>query len=311
MRVAVVGPGAVGRLFAAFLSEAADVVLVDYKKERAKALSQNGYRLTGLASRHVKIPVVVEPEGAFDAVVVCVKAYSTAAVAQKLKQWSGSAAVLTFQNGMGNAETLQKAVGAERLVVGTNSYGANIAQDDPYLVHYAGRGEVVLGILDEAAEDALTLFLRLFEQAGICVRKTGDINAVLWEKLLVNAAINPLCALLGIRNGQLPRLPSLWRIATGIVREGEAVAAAAGVAIAQDMIERVRKVCEKTANNRCSTLQDISAKRLTEIPYINGYIAKKARELGVPAPLNGAIAAIFDAYNSLHSPGGTHTDGNS
>ena len=299
MRVAVVGPGAVGRLFAAFLSEAADVVLVDYKKERAKALSQNGYRLTGLVSRHVKIPVVVEPEGAFDAVVVCVKAYSTAAVAQKLKQWSGSAAVLTFQNGMGNAETLQKAVGAERLVVGTNSYGANIAQDDPYLVHYAGRGEVVLGILDEAAEDALTLFLRLFEQAGICVRKTGDINAVLWEKLLVNAAINPLCALLGIRNGQLPRLPSLWRIATGIVREGE------------DMIERVRKVCEKTANNRCSTLQDISAKRLTEIPYINGYIAKKARELGVPAPLNGAIAAIFDAYNSLHSPGGTHTDGNS
>jgi len=311
MRVAVVGPGAVGRLFAAFLSETADVVLVDYKKERAKALSQNGYRLTGLASRQVRIPVVVEPDGAFDAVVVCVKAYSTAAVAQKLKAWSGSAAVLTFQNGMGNAETLQKAVGAERLVVGTNSYGANIAPDDPYLVHYAGKGEVVLGVLDEAAESALTLFLRLFEQAGICVRRASNIKAVLWEKLLVNAAINPLCALLEIRNGQLPRLQPLWHLATGIVREGEAVAAAAGVALPQDIIDRVRKVCEKTANNRCSTLQDISTNRLTEIPYINGYITKKAREFGVPAPLNGAIAALFDAYNALHAPGGTQTDGNS
>jgi len=310
MRVAIVGPGAMGRLFAALLSRTASVVLVDKREKRALNLTKHGFRLSGLTNGHFRIRTTTRPEGDFDAVIVMVKAFSTAEVADKLPQWAGSASVLTLQNGMGNAEKLAQALGEERLVVGVTSYGANISPDNPMVVHHAGVGPTTIGVLTRKAEKSLALFENLLQGAGIDVRVAEDIKPVLWEKLLINAAINPVCALLRIRNGQLPALEEAWRLAANLAREGEAVASAVGVQIPSSILETIRDVCEKTASNRCSTLQDVLAGRPTEIPYINGHIVKQARRYGIPAPHNSAINALFEAWNGLHRPG-VQTDGNS
>lgn len=310
MRVAVVGPGSMGMLFAAFLARVCDVVLVDHREERAKLLSEKGFRITGETEGHFKLPVTIRPEGGFDAIVVAVKAYSTEEIAQKLPYWVSDAAVLTIQNGMGNAERLSDAVGKNRLVVGVTSHGANRDDNNPFLLHHAGCGETVLGALTPEGKEALRLFLTLFRRAGIEVSITDDIKAVLWKKLLVNAAINPVCALLGIKNGLLPHIEPAWRLACNLVREGDSVATLLGVATPDNIFEHILDVCRRTAENRCSTLQDLLKHRPTEIPFINGYIAEEAERLGIAAPYNRAISFLFESLNTLYRPG-MQTDGNS
>jgi len=297
-RVAVVGPGAMGRLFAALLSRAGhDVVIVDHRPERAAALSASGYRLTGRTEiPRVRVPVTCAPEGDFDLALVCVKAYDTATVAAALPGWLGEATVLTLQNGFGNVEALRKYVDPSRLLVGVTAQGANIPTDDPETVVHAGVGETLLGAVAPAGNRALAAALELLSSADVQPRAVEDVRPHLFGKLLVNAAINPVCGLLRIRNGELPETEPAWRLSQMLLREGETLAAAEGIVPPwPETLERVREICAATAPNRCSTLQDVEAGRRTEIPQINGYIARRAAELGLAAPANHVITLVYEA----------------
>jgi 2-dehydropantoate 2-reductase len=123
----------------------------------------------------------------------------------------------------------------------------------------------------------------------------ADVEAVLWEKLLINVGINPLTALLRVPNGALPELPEAWALAVAAAVEALAVAQAAGVPLAVDPEERLRQVCLATAANHSSMLQDILAGRPTEIEALNGQVAARGRALGVPTPVNDLLTGLLRA----------------
>jgi len=133
----------------------------------------------------------------------------------------------------------------------------------------------------------------VFDRAGFDCRATDDIQAVLWEKLMVNVAINPLTALLRVPNGALPQLSAAWELAVAAAREAQMVARASGVTVPGDPEARVQQVCQATAANRSSMLQDVLAGRPTEIDALNGQVAARGAALGVPVPVNYLLTCLI------------------
>jgi 2-dehydropantoate 2-reductase len=135
----------------------------------------------------------------------------------------------------------------------------------------------------------------LFRQAGLECQAREDIEAVLWEKLVVNVGINPLTALLRVPNGALLQLPPAWEVAVAAAAEAQAVAQAAGLTLSGDPAARLAQVCTATAANRSSMLQDILAGKQTEIEALNAQVATRGRALGVPTPVNDLLTRLLRA----------------
>ena len=135
----------------------------------------------------------------------------------------------------------------------------------------------------------------LFRHAGLECQPREDIEAVLWEKLVINVGINPLTALLRVPNGALLQLPEAWEVAVAAAREAQAVARAAGLSLSGDPAARLRQVCTDTAANHSSMLQDILAGRPTEIEALNAQVATRGRALGLPTPVNDLLTLLLRA----------------
>ena len=145
---------------------------------------------------------------------------------------------------------------------------------------------------------ALAAVVQVFQQAGLDCRAVPDILAVLWNKLLINAGINPVTALTRLPNGRLPDVPEAWQVVAAAVQEAFAVAQALGLNPAADPLSRVRQVCRATAANRSSMLQDVLARRPTEIAAINGQIVAHGHRLQVPTPVNALLTHLVQALES-------------
>lgn len=300
MRIAVLGPGALGSLVAVKLHEAGrEVVLVDHRPERAARLTREGLLLRTLEgeARRVQVPVRLAPEaGPADLVVVTVKAPATAAAAQLLPRLlAPGGLILTLQNGLGNLERLAEVAGWERLLAGVSFLGATRPRDGEVI--FAGAGPTFLGAPrgSRVSHQELEAVAAEFRQAGLPCEVRSDIEAMLWEKLLVNVAVNPLTALLRVRNGVLPELPPAWEVALAAAREAKAVALAQGLELPVDPEVRLREVCAATAANLSSMLQDVLAGRETEISALNGEVAVRGPHLGVPTPVNSLLTRLVQA----------------
>jgi 2-dehydropantoate 2-reductase len=131
------------------------------------------------------------------------------------------------------------------------------------------------------------------EAAGLIPKWSSDIQSVIWRKLLINVAINPVCAIAGVRNGALAQVPELWEQSIEAMREAELVARAAGIDVGDgDTEDYLRKVVIATAGNRVSMLQDLMAGRRTEIDALCGEVVAKGEGLGVPTPRNEMLLAL-------------------
>lgn len=293
--VLVVGPGALGCLYAGLLVEAgAQAALLDHRPERAREISATGVRLVEAGiERTVAVPCLLRTELTRPAtlVLVLVKAFDTAAAAAEAAPAIGpGTAVLTLQNGLGNYQKLARVVPLQRLLAGSTTAGATLLGAAKVLV--AARGEVTLG--SPTGDEALAnRAAALLGGAGLTVTVAADVDAVLWRKALVNAAINPLTALTDRRNGELLSDPGLRRLLARVAEETHAIGERLGIAWGRfDPAQSVEQVCRATAGNRSSMLQDVTSGRRTEIGGINGYIAAQAAAIGMPAPLNEALAAL-------------------
>ena len=300
MKIAIIGPGALGCLLGAMLFEAGeDVRLVDYRPDRVDLLRRQGLRLRTPAGgdRQVAVPIGLPDEaGPADLTIVAVKAYRTraAALALRLLMAAGGMA-LTLQNGLGNLEILAAEVGPARLLAGVALLGVTREAEGQIIL--AGRGPVIIGIpkgsqVSPAERSRVAAALR---RAGLDCREEPQIELALWEKLLVNVGINPLTALLRVPNGALPELPEAWSLAVAAAREAQAVARAAGLELNLDPEERLRQVCTATAANRSSMLQDVLAGRETEIEALNGQVAARGAALGVATPVNELFTRLLRA----------------
>jgi len=293
----VIGPGAVGLLWAVRLARAgAEVSILDHRPERAAQLNAEGIRLEdGQGETHLLIPASADPGQALagaDLALVCVKAYHTQTVAQTLAAHLPAAArALTLQNGAGNVEALVEALGPARVLGGITSEGATLL--GPQRVRHAGQGQTHLGPALGEPDAFCQELAALFNRAGFACQAAQGVQNLIWTKLAVNVGINALTAILGVPNGRLLELPAAGELMAGAVAEALAVGAALDVGfLHQDMPAAVREVARRTAQNISSMLQDVRARRRTEVEFINGYVVEAGKGLGLACPVNRTLTSL-------------------
>ena len=291
-RVAVAGPGALGCLFAASLKHAGIATwLIDHDQARATCLGETGITVETRDGNFVARPeVVLTPPERLDLFVVLTKSHATASVILPPET-----PVLTLQNGLGNAEILEARCGPEHVLAGATWEAVTWLA--PGRVRHVAPGKTVFGSWKGCpGEPALDLLC----QAGFNATLVKDPRAVLWEKMFINAAINPLTALLNVSNGALLDHPEHRALLRALATEAAAVARMEGyggddtnVAIA------VERACEATRDNISSMLQDIRNKKKTEIEAISGEIMRRAAGRGVPAPNTTLAYHLVCAMESI------------
>ena len=306
MKIAVIGPGAVGCLLAFSFAEAGeDVLLVDYRPERVALIKEQGIRLQtpGGLSRRLPVPCGLPAEvGKCRLAIMAVKAHQTQAAALGLPLLLAPGGIaLSLQNGLGNLEAMARVVGPEPLLAGITFLG--VTRQDEGQILYAGQGEVIIGAPPGATVPApeIEAVVALFQRSGFKCRSTSDIQSRLWDKLMINAGINPLTALLRVPNGALPELPEAWSLAVAAAAEVQAVARAQGLTVSGDPAERLLTVCRATAKNRSSMLQDVLAGRVTEIDSLNAQVAARGAALKVPTPVNDFLTQLLKSLDASAS----------
>lgn len=313
--ILVVGPGALGILFAARMAECgAAVALLDHDPARAARLAASGLTIEdphGGAPRAVRVPVTASVAGlAPELVLLCVKVPATAAAVQAIAALPGRPTVLVLQNGLGRAAEVAGLLGDPGRVLGGSTREAATLLGEGRVLH-AGRGPTRIAPLEwprlELARRAQDLLLR---QGKLPVEVEPDLRRLEWEKVLVNAAINALTGVLRCKNGALLESPAAAELASAAAVEAAAAARALGVSgwTDEEAVGEWRRVARFTAGNTSSTLQDLSRGRKTEVHAINGAVARAAQELGLPAPVNATLARLIAALEELDgrppAPGG-------
>jgi len=305
MKITVVGPGAMGCLFAGFLSKSGEeVYLFDRKKERAKSISKNGIKIEGISSLKSPVKATCDPKDVKGSslIIICVKSYDTITAAKEIKSLVGKDTfVLTLQNGVGNVEAIAGIVGEEKTIGGVTSQGVTLLGDGH--IRHAGRGDTVIGFASQKADsNALEKIRDVFKKSGFETKIADNIQDLIWSKLIINVGINALTAITRLNNGRLIEFKGTEEILEGSVREGIEVAKAKGInLIFDDPIGKVKDVCKATAGNIASMLQDVLKKRKTEIDYINGAIVKEAERLNIQVPINKALTNLVKTIESSYS----------
>lgn len=287
MKIQIMGAGALGSLFGYFIQKAGFDVLFVSRGEQLKAL-RKGLRISGIENDVIKVKVVSKPENA-DVTFVAVKAYDTERVSKQLSKVDCGIAC-SLQNGIGNEEILSKYI--ENVVGGITTYGANLKEYGH--VVFAGEGITHIG---EYKGDGVDEVFEVLNNSKINVEIVEDIKEKIWEKTVINSAINPITALFRVENGMIVRNPHLWSIAKRTALESEKVAESIGYFF--DAVKVVREVAIKTAKNKSSMLQDVEAGRRTEIDFINGVIVKIGEKKGIDVCYNRFLWKAVKAIESI------------
>ncbi len=303
--VAVIGPGAIGLCVAIRLAQPTSgprVTLIDHDADRARRLSGRALRLTSEAGPlAARVPVCLRPATPPDLVILATKAHQASAAARAAADWIGDAVLLTLQNGLGVADEVAEAIPHTPVLVGVTYQAAHLVAEGEVL--HAANIATHVGLEGRAPGPAAEAVADLLRRSGMPARVEADMTPVLWRKLLVNAAINPVAALAGVRNGEVADRPTPAALARRLAKEGEAVARAEGVALPEERAaEAALATARATAENRCSMLQDLGAGRTTEIDYLNGALVARAEARGLDVPANRAVAALV---RLLSASGGT------
>ncbi len=293
------GCGAVGSLFAANLAQLEDVEVWAYDLDRAhvEAIAAQGLRLTGAGDVVGSVRATAEPSElpACDFGIVATKAMHTdGAVAATAHAFAGGA-VASVQNGVGNEEVIARHV--PRVIRGTTFPAGRILS--PGVVQWDVKGDTTLGPFEPrpAARDEIERLADACTRGGMPTHAVADARPAQWRKVVFNAATNPVGALTGLTHGRVCERPDLRALVSALVDEGKAVAGAQGITLDADPEELIDHAARHDVayDHKASMLQDVEARRRTEIDYLNGGIARFGRELGVPTPLNDALTALVKA----------------
>jgi 2-dehydropantoate 2-reductase len=294
--VCVVGCGAVGSLFAANLATLDDVEVWAYDQARAHvaAINRDGLRLVGAGEVTGRVRATSDADDlpACDFGIVATKAMHTgAAIAATARAFSGGC-VASVQNGLGNEEVV--AARCERVIRGTTFPAGKLLE--PGVVQWDVKGDTTLGPF-EAAPAPLAEIQRLADactRAGMPTAAVDDARGPQWRKVIFNAATNPIGALTGLTHGRVCEQPPLRALVSRLVDEGKAVAAAQRIELDSDPEELIDYAArpEVAFGHKASMLQDVEARRQTEVDYLNGGIVEFGRRYGVQTPEHTAVWAL-------------------
>ena len=288
-----------GSLFAANLAQLDDVETWAYDLDRAHvdAINANGLRLTGAGEVVGRVRATADPGElpACDFGIVATKAMHTGSAISATAGSFADGAVASVQNGIGNEEVIARHVA--RVIRGTTFPAGKLLE--PGVVQWDVKGDTVFGPF-EAAPALSEEIARLADactRAGMPTAAVPDARPAQWRKVIFNAATNPIGALTVLTHGRVCERPDLRTLVTALVDEGKAVAAAQGIVLDADpeaLIDHAARP-DVAYGHRASMLQDVEARRATEIDALNGGIGRFGRELGVPTPLNDAVTQLVKA----------------
>lgn len=298
--VAVFGAGAVGCWFGGMLARAGAPVTLIGREVHVEAIAASGLRLeSALFDTRVRVAASTDPAAARGArlILVTVKGYATEEAGRALApHLEEDVVLLSLQNGVENAARLSATTGREAF---PSVVWVAVSMSGPGAVRHAGRGDLVIGDARwtlpgvEARRRALAEIACVFEAARVPCAVSGEIEAELWSKLAANCAFNPVSALARAHYAGIGASPGGRRLLKDVVTEVLAVAAASGVAMGtRDVLGAVMKLADSMAEATSSMAQDLALGRRTEIDDLNGFVARRASELGVPAPINRTLTAL-------------------
>jgi 2-dehydropantoate 2-reductase len=300
MKIAIVGTGAMGSVYAALLASAGhEVWAIDRWREHIDAIRARGLRLEGASGdRTVKLNATTDTReaGACDLVILATKAMHVAQAAESVKALLGpKTPVLSIQNGLGGPDAAAKILGRERVMVGVvGGFGASMRGAGH--AHHNGWELVRLGEFDGPVTPRLMEVEALWSGAGFRVKVFDDIDQLVWEKLICNCAYSGPCGISERTTGEVMDDPDLSAVSAACASEAFMVAQAKGVKLGfSDPVAYVRDFGSKIPHARPSVLLDLMAGRKSEIDVINGSIPRVGREVGVAAPVNTAITALVRA----------------
>lgn len=324
--VAVLGAGSLGSMYGALLARAGcRVTLIGRDNAHAAAVKAGGLVLERVGDeqnpvtvKNIRVVTELRAAEAPDLLILLVKSYHTAAaLAGCAGDIPPACRVLTLQNGLGNLEAMAEFVPRQRLLAGVCYIGASLR--GPGRVRHTGPAPTLLGspfaatftapgaMPDDSGEaissEQLANLCALFRAAGIPCTPSQDILAEIWTKMLLNASLNPLAALTRLNNLGVTAAPESQAIMAALLDEIVLVARAKGIALkVDDPLSHVRRMGELSGANQASMLQDVLAGRPTEIMSMNGAVAREGAALGLPTPLNAAVANLIRLLEKSYLP---------
>jgi 2-dehydropantoate 2-reductase len=291
-QIKIIGSGALGSLFAAFLEKHAEISMLSHWNEQIETVRSRGLTLLdqeGISTSHylsiTNNPSDLQP---VQLALVLVKSYQTARAAYELAPiMAPDGLVITLQNGMGNLEVLQAVLGNGRVIQGVTAQGATMM--GPGQVRHAGHGPTYLAQTPSKRRQ-VSDFVDLLNRAGLPAQITEDVKSLQWGKLAINTGINPLTAVLRVPNGYLVQHQAARLVMCAAAEETASVARKLEISLPYpDASARVTEVAEATAENLSSMLQDVLRGSPTEIDAINGAVANYGRQIGIPTPINDEL----------------------
>jgi 2-dehydropantoate 2-reductase len=297
MKIAILGCGAMGSVYAALLGDAGhEVWAIDSWQDHVDAIKRNGLRLEGASgSRVVKINVTNDTSeaGVCDLVIIATKAMHVETAAYSaFPLIDTDTTVLSIQNGLGGPQTAAKILGAEKVAVGVvGGFGASIKE--PGYAHHNGWELLRLGELSGPITSRLRTIASTWESGGFRVECFDDIDQLVWEKLICNVCFSGTCTITGLTIGEVMEDSDAWFCASRCAQEAYNIAIAKNINVRiNDPIDYVRNFGSKIPGAKPSMLLDALAGRMSEIDAINGAIASAGIEVSVETPFNSVISAL-------------------
>jgi 2-dehydropantoate 2-reductase len=300
-RVCVVGAGVIGSLFAAHLGRVADVSCLVRRDEHARALNQQGLRVSGRHDFVARVSAATDPAELAepDLVIVSTKATGLAQAAAALSGHFPRATVMTTQNGLG-AEEIVRARGPWPLVSAV-TFMSGTKHSDTH-VEYVLDTETWLGPYGDTPFEVVQEIAGLLEAAGLKAEALPDLRPAQWSKLIFNATVNGVAALTGLPHDFHFADPEhLGDLVHELIAEGKRVAAAAGIELHDDPWEMNVLATQRGSAHFPSMLEDVEALRPTEVDLINGALVREAERVGVAAPLHAAVYALVKGLEASYA----------
>jgi 2-dehydropantoate 2-reductase len=312
MHIAVMGAGSIGLLLAAKLSSVTErLEIITRTEEQAAAIRREGISIeeeSAIPADKFEVfsyenrSIQQQASNELDFLVLAVKqsAIDKELLTFILKYISPRTSVICFQNGMGHEDKLLTYLDKERILLAVTTEGAK--KTGLFRVAHTGRGITELGYscqgIGEKAVSTQKLFADAMMRAGFQVSLSKNMDIKVWSKLIINAVINPLTAVLQVQNGELLRSPSSQVLMLALYKEAISVTRAIRVDLPENLWETILQVCKQTANNQSSMLQDILHRRSTEIDSINGTLLRIAKQLKLELPVNETVFHLVKALEN-------------
>ena len=303
MKIAIIGCGAMGSVYAALLADSGNEVwAIDTWEDHISAINRNGLRVEGASGdRTVSINATTDPRsaGECELIIVATKASGVAAAAVAAKSIAGpNSIILTIQNGLGAAERIAESIETKQVMIGVvGGFGASMK--GPGHAHHNGMQLVRIGEMNGGVSDRLEKVVQAWVSAGFTAKGYPDIHQMIWEKFICNVTYSAPCALMNATIGQIQENPDSWSVALSCAKEADAVARAKEIELGFDDVESyVRDFGANMPDARPSMLLDHMALRPSEIDGINGAVPIEAAKIGMTAPINALISSLIRGRES-------------